>query len=137
MTEAQAIETLWQTWKAGWAIKHPEIDSFFENEGAAAETTYARISVRHTTGAQTSIGPPGSRRFERRGNLMVQLFAPTDQGRGYISGLADDVRSIFEGGSFGSGDPVRCYGGRTQEVPTDGNWYMVVVVIPISYFERR
>lgn len=133
------IEVTQQRWATDWEALYPTIPYTFENEIASSSSTWARVSIQHTTSVQRTQGQPPYRKFERRGNVFVQLFAPVNTGRAALSGLLDDARTVLEGVSIdaGSGDCVYLYAGRTQEVPTDGNWFMATLVIPFRYVDTR
>ncbi len=139
MTEAQAIEAIYQQWATGWNASHPAIPYTFENEVGDSTTSWVRVSVQHTTRQQRTQGRPPYRKYDCRGNVMVQLFSPINAGRATLSGLLDDARTVLEGISLavGGGDCVYLYAGRTQEVPTDGAWFMAVLVVPFRYVETR
>lgn len=135
MTEAQAIEAIYQRFADAWTNGIPY---HFENEGAESAGSWARVSIRHTTSQQLTMGSAPSRKFERRGVIMVQLWSPIDQGRAAMSALVADARTVFEGRTItAGGSAINCYAAATQESPTDGAWFMCSVVIPIRYIETR
>jgi hypothetical protein len=140
VTEAQAIEAIYERWQTGWTALHPaDVPFTFDNEAFEAPTKWARVAVRHTTRPQISLGPPGSRRFEARGYIAVQLFADVNNGRGELAGLADDVRTVLESQLVtGTGsDAVYTYGSATNEVTSDGRWAMSLVLVPFMYHQVR
>lgn len=135
MTEAQAIEAIYQRWRTIWLAAHPLVPFHFENEGAESAGSWARVSVRHTTSRQMTQGQAPYRKFERRGVIMVQLWSPIDAGRAAMSALCDSARTVFEGKTIDEG--LNCYGGATQESQTDGAWFMASVVTQFRYVETR
>lgn len=140
MTERQAIEAIMQHWSSAWGALRPGVYWTTENEVGAAEATWARVTVRPSTSVQASMGPPGSRRFHRRGNIGVQLYAPVNAGDATIAGMVDDVRAILEGTSLtvsGVTEPVKTFAADSGERQTDGAWHMVVVVVPYRYQQTR
>jgi hypothetical protein len=152
VTESQAVEAILEQWDAGWEAKHPGSRLPFNlsqplcvpwttrNEAAASDQlgplgAWARIAVRHAVSQQITMGPIGSRRFQRSGNVFVQLFGPVNTGQALLASLADDVRSVMEGPQLG-GDLV-IDAGSTREGDEDGQWCMSVVVLPFRYVETR
>jgi hypothetical protein len=146
VTEREAIEAILQRWEDEWEALHPadtgDLDCvpwYAGNEAhdpadLGALGAWARINVIHTVAEQTTHGSAPSRKWERRGNIFVQLFAPIDAGVGLLAELADDVRTALEG--FRSG-ALCTYGGRTQEGAEDGVWAMSTVVVSFRYTETR
>lgn len=145
MTEKQATELLTATWTAEWATLHPTDAPYaIENEQFRGTTaTWALVFFRHTTSRQITHGPPGSRKWERRGNILVFLFGDVDKGRASVGELVDHVRTVYEGKRLATaGDPLWIEAAGSQESgpagkTTDGRWYMTRVVLPFRYFEIR
>lgn len=145
MTEAQAIELLSQTWKTGWEALHPADAPYaLENESyRSTSPTWALVFVRHTTSKQVTHGPPGARKFERRGNVLVFLFGAVDTGRAGVSALVGDVRTVLEGKRLSTaGDPLWLEAAASAEVgvngkTTDGLWFMEKIQVPFRYYEIR
>jgi len=147
MTEAQAVEALYEQWQTGWEIIHPSIvgdpervpytftNESFSDDQVGDLGAWVRVSMNHATAGQITHNKPPSRRFERRGEVFVQIFAPVDAGVLLLAELADDVRSVLEGVRIG--DDFCTYAGRTQPNPEDGQWSMATVVIPFRYVETR
>lgn len=141
MNEREAKQAIIDEWEAEWPTLHPpDVDDpdycpfTYDNEIAESTTRWARLSVRHTTSAQTTMGSAPSRRFQREGVIFVQLFGNTDAGCGELSDLAADVRTVLEGQRLGD---LVIYAGLTQEQPTDGVWAMATVQLPFRYTELR
>jgi hypothetical protein len=147
MTEAQAITAILTHWEDNWEDLHPadEDDPDHvpwnpENEVAESTEQWVRITVVPTVSDQASMGPVGSRRWARRGQIAVQVFSHANAGMAEISALADDVRSCLEGARIstpGVDEPVCTYAGSTNIGATDGVWMMVTVVIPYRYDNHR
>ena len=139
MTEAQAVEAILETWKAGWDILHPaDCPVTFENEAFTSVSQWARVTIVHTDRRQMTLGPVGSRRFETRGRVAIQLFADLDQGIGRTATLNGDARAVLEGKTIVVGNEnVALFGGATTNLPTDGRWSMSVVNVPFFYTEVR
>lgn len=137
MTEAQALQAIFERWTSTWPDLQPLVPFCFDGEILESATEWARVSVQHTTSRQMTLGVT-SRRFERLGNIFVQLFCPAGAGVGRAARLAADVRTVFEARSIvADGEVVHTYAARTEEVPTDGAWTMRTVVVPMRYVETR
>jgi hypothetical protein len=146
MTEIEAINAILSQWKTGWQALHPTSESDpqyvpwtttnedFAPDQLGALGAWARISVQHTAAEQATMGSAPSRKFERRGNVFVQLFAPKNNGVALLATLAEDVRTVLEGGRLGE---VNIYAGRTVELPEDGVWAMATVILPFRYTRTR
>ncbi len=140
MTEAQAVEAIFERWTTQWAILHPsDVPFTFDNEEFTGVPKWVRVAVGGFVRNQVSIGPTGVRRYEARGNIGVQLFGNVDKGAYEVASLADDVRLVLEGQliAASSGDSVYTYAGSTRPIATNGNWNMSLVVIPFSFYEQR
>lgn len=147
MTEAQAVEAVYGAFAAGWATLHSGMEIVLGNESASAADTWARVTVIPTTRPQGSLGPPGSKRFENRGYVAVQLFVPSDGGDKPLRSLADDARTVLESVNLpqrdGSGNPlvggenVVTFGSVTANIGTDGRWYFATVTVPYLFWSQR
>lgn len=140
MKEAEAIEAICLRWKTSWDVLQPTIPYTFDNDAFNAVPGFARVTVQHTTSQQHTLGAPSSRRFERRGNIMVQLFGDVDVGRKALSTLVADVRTTLEAQAINAasgGEPLTTQAAATREVPSTGRWYAFIVVIPFIYYETR
>lgn len=146
MTEAQAIQAILAQWESGWDDLHPQssadpdyvpytyTNEAFEPASLGDLGAWARVSIVHTAGAQVTQGSAPSRKFERRGNVFVQLFAPIDNGVAVLAGLSDDVRTTLEGQRL---EDLNLYEGRTEELPEDGIWARRVIVVRFRYVDTR
>jgi hypothetical protein len=142
LTEADAIELLSARWVAQWGALQPGVPYALENEGFRSSLpAWALVFFRHTTSRQMTMGPPGGRRFERKGNIIVLLFGAIDVGRQPLSLLVADVRTVFEAKRLNLvSDPLWTYaatsveGGKNGKT-TDGEWFQQNVTIPFMYTE--
>jgi hypothetical protein len=146
MTEKQAMEAVLERWETAWEALHPEdaedpnhVPYTFENEEFRAAPSWARVALVHTSTKQVTMGQAPNRQFERRGNVVVQLFGVVDRGRAPLDELAGDVRTVLEGRSLAvtAGDAITIYAGQTDEKATDGAWHMVNITLPFRYYETR
>lgn len=146
MTEREAIEAILETWESGWETLHPvattdpacvpwtTTNEDFQADQLGALGAWARVSIIHTTADQVTMGDVGTRKFDRRGNVYVQLFAPVGSGVGLLADLAGDVRSVLEGVRLSG---LTLHAGRTQEGAEDSRWAMHTVVIGFRYTDTR
>lgn len=141
MTEAQAIELIAERWAASWGPTPPY---GFDNEAfRSLDPQWARVTVQHTTSMQLTHGPIGGRRFEYRGNIVVQLFGDVDAGRAGVSTLVEAVKVALDSQSLGgspSVEPLTTYAATTRETQskaTEGKWYQLNVIVPFVYYAYR
>jgi len=108
----------------------------FESEkyDPPADLPWARLTVAHEDGTQSSFGATGSRKFLRRGRVLVQVFAPVDAGLRTLDGIADEIRDIFEGVTFSG---LYFVGVDVRESGQDGEWFQLVVDAPFDYYEVK
>jgi hypothetical protein len=92
--------------------------------------------VQHTAGRQASLsGASGTKRWERSGFLIVQLFTPILQGQSSADSLVGIIRGAFEGYSTPSGVWFR--NPRISEVGSDGTWYQTNILVDFLYDEVK
>lgn len=135
MTELSAArETLYEAFKDAWVAQSAPY--FFDNEVATPDAAgWLRLVVRHRSGEQETLGPIGSRKFERVGSVIVQVFTPLDEGTSVSDTLVDLVREVFEGKTLSG---IRFAGVTTREIgPTVDKWYQVNVDAPFNYDETK
>lgn len=94
--------------------------------------TWVRVVVHNTESVQETLGPVGNRKFQRTGEIAIQIFVPVDRGTADADTLAMQARAIFEGARFSG---VCCYAGLAREIGPDGRWFRVDVTIPFTYWE--
>lgn len=138
ITESQAKEAVAQRWKSEWNAIHPDIPYCLENEKfsePSPPSPWAKVVLRPLDSRQHTLGSVGNRTYRRESAVWVHLYGVLDDGSEALNGLVDDVRTIFEGVSFGGIDSVD--GARTEIVGSDGRWYEVVVISPVTYYEHR
>lgn len=98
---------------------------------------WARVSVKHNTGAQATVGgSPGNRRFRRFGMVVVELFTPTGQGLTASDKYAKVAYDAFEGKSASPGGAF-FYNVRVNEVGEDGAWFHTNVIAEFQWDEVK
>lgn len=139
MTEEQAIQAIYKRWSDNWPTLQPTVPFSFTNEGFASVTSFAHVRVQHGPTSQRTQGQTPYRKFERTGQIVVDLFGPVDVGRGELSRLAGSVRTIFEGVSIvhSGGDVVYTYATRTEERDEDGMHARARLFTEFRYVETR
>jgi hypothetical protein len=135
MTEAQALELIEEQFASAWPTASGSVGFALLNEAATpAPSGFAALSWRHTRSAQITQGVPS--RKERRGIVMVKVWAPANGGGALLATLCDAARTVFECQQLPlTGDePVTLEAGLSGEVVIDGNWAMTMVSFPFRYY---
>lgn len=135
MTEAEAIEVVLQRWVDVWPGLQPTVPYTFDNEIFDSVAAWVRVSIAHRAREQATMGGEGTRIFDTRGEIVVDLYGDIDHGRRPLALLADSVRAVLEVRRIG--DLLVTYAGATRELPTDGRWSRSSVVVPFRYYETR
>jgi hypothetical protein len=143
VTEAEANLAILQQWEAGWGALHGAgaeyVPTTYDNEAyekddLGALGAWARVSLRHSVRSQRTMGSAPYRKFESRGYVFVQIFAPIDNGRALRSRLADDVRTVLEGQRLGE---LLLHEATTRDEREDGVWSMSTIVVEFRYTDTR
>lgn len=130
----EARELIYQRWATQWATT---TDYAFpgENFTPPDASPWAHVTVRHGTASQETLGPPGARRWERGGSVIVRLYDVDNQGMASLDALAQTAKAVFEGVSLGD---VRFQEAVLRDAGgSDGKWYQIVLEFPFKYEERR
>ena len=104
----------------------------------AADTKWARVTVRDMPPRGSSHGPVGQRTDRERGLVTVQCFAPIfpDDGQAEAVALAQQMRAVFQGVDLGTAaDTVTFMGARVQRVGVDGQWYQANAIGDFEFNE--
>jgi len=113
--------------------------ALYENvvgEKPTAQAPWARITVRHGTGFQSSLtGGLGKSRFERNGIAAVQIFIPNGEGLSLGYSLSKVVADAFEGKA--SPKQVWFRNVTINEIGPDEEWFQFNVVIGFTYDEVK
>jgi hypothetical protein len=81
-----------------------------------------------------SLGAVGNRRYERRGLVLIQLYAAVNRGLLRLDELANTALGLFEGKTI---DQVFFYDARPQEAPKEGQWARLNVIVEFTYDEIK
>ena len=138
MTEAQAVEALWERGASQWATATGlAADTLImENEAEIPPSgTFAQLSLGAVDEQPLTAGAAGSRKVETRALLMLKIWTPVNAGRSALSTLADAARTIFSGQvlTVGSDDLV-ILTGSMRSTATDGGFYMGLVTWPVRWY---
>lgn len=136
-TRTQAREAIYARWKASAPV--PEAQYCFDNEKydpsrVPAGQPWFRFSARMEESEQETLGPPGVRKFIRRGTISIQVFAPIDVGKQITDQYLPLVSDLFEGVDF---DGVRCDNVESREIGQDGKWDQTNVESRFWFDETR
>jgi len=138
LTFAQATEAVYLRWKTEWTAAFPTIPFVFDNKKfvePATLTPWCRVSLAYTDSTQHTLGVPQNRLYRREVAAWVRVYVPLDDGLARALGYADKAKDIFEGASF---DEISGTGAaKIVPLGTDGRWYEVAVIIPLTYYELR
>ena len=107
-----------------------------ENFDPPADTVWARLTVRHTSRDQESLGPVGGRKFESEGSVIIQCFAPLDSGASLADTLAQVAQGIFEGKTL-LPENIRFTSAVVLEIGPTEDWYQTNVTAFFTYSETK
>lgn len=116
----------------GFPVHYPDIAFIVPT----AQTSWLRLVMKTINGGQVTLaGDVGTRRFNREGFIMVQIFTPSGQGQKTGLKLTKLVMSAFEGKATAGGVWFRRV--RFNEIGIDGSWYQINVLTDFNYDEVK
>lgn len=142
-TYAQARDDIQALFWAAWSSAAPAQNSgavpdvrwqWLDSPAASPDLTkpWARVTIRHNDGGQSTFGPAGQRRFTKTGEVFVQVFAPINKaGATQLENLATIAQDAFEGKTTTNGVLFRKVVAREGE--TYQGWNQVTVVASFTY----
>jgi hypothetical protein len=136
MTPEQAVDGILDIFKATWdPTGFPAHYTDKAGEKPTSETLWARATIRHATGNQTSLaGASGTRRFTETGTLFVQVFAPVGDGSTECYKAATLIRDAYRDAKLPN---LWFRSQRIQEVGESGAFYQINVLVTFSYDHVR
>jgi len=135
-TVEQARDQMFGLIKDAWPVGTTLIYDGFKGEKPEAQVTWGRVSVRHFGGGQATISRLNSMsRYERRGTLYVNLFAPPGDGLRALDPLTKTVLDAIEGKTTAGG--VWFTQVRVRELGIVEGWEQVNVLANFSYDEVK
>ena len=129
MNYSDAFVAMQSFFKTSWNGRTPIV--WNDDPSKPPNGDWVRFNIIHADGGQASMGAPGSNRFDRDGQVIIQIFTKEGdfaiKARGHAS-LALDIYS----GTEDSG--IRYTGARVNEIGADQRgWHQVNVIADFSY----
>lgn len=136
-TSNEARQEIYSTLKTAWESAYPTTPLVFANEAFDSEGVeeYGSVELRQTGSGQT-LGAVGSRLFERRGLVFVQLYAAVNRGLARLDELSKTVLDTLEAKTLPVNN-VFLYNGVFRELPPSGPWVRGSVTIQVTYDEIK
>lgn len=155
MTELEAINAIYAMLIAGWetapdglhrrdATGYPDVsldplyvplflkNEVFDKSQLGLLGAWARATIRWSVAEQKTQGRAPSRKYNRGGLVIVDLFAPINEGVGKLAALAADARACLQGID---GDNLNIFEGESRNGPDDPDWATQSVVFRFSFDE--
>lgn len=138
MTPDQARDAMLKVFRDAWLLAgQTDAQATYSDVPAALSTSeqvWARVTVRHATGRQSSLtGGLGTKRYTNRGTLWVQVFAPMGDGSTAGYGATQTVVGAFRDADIG----VLFRNVRFSEAGKDGAFERFDVKADFEYDEVR
>jgi hypothetical protein len=132
-TANQARASIYNRFNTLWG---PLVPYTLDNEKFTPPETgaWVRLSVRNIDAGQETLGPVGTRKYERKGLINVQVFTETNKGVFEADSLSKLAQDIFEGVRF---DEVIANNSIIKEVGVSDGWYQNLVQIDFFYTEIK
>lgn len=128
----QATKAITDRWATLWTHTPYQFGNEDFNNNGLAE--WARLTVRHETGQQDTMGVSGERRYLYGGRIFAEIYVARDIGEARRNNLAQKALDVFVGKSFGG---VRVIKGVPREVGEDGRWSVSRVEFTFDYEQER
>lgn len=105
-------------------------------EGSDPPLPYIKVFIRHQNAGQGSLsGTSGNRMFDRRGQVVIQLYTPVGDGLTDSDIFATTLKNAMEGQSTANGVWFRDVNAR--EVGKDGPKFLTNITAEFEYVEVR
>lgn len=136
MTPLEARDIIFNVFKTVWdATGFIAVYDDVPSTPPNTDTSWARVTMQHFSGRQASLaGELGARRWENRGLVTAQIFAPIGDGKTQVYTLSELVRNGYRDAknlSVWFRDP------RINEVGNDGAWEQINVLVNFEYDDVR
>jgi hypothetical protein len=105
-----------------------------DNQLSETADKWVRLTVNFNDGSQNSFGTTGTRKFTRRGLIIVQVFTPVNTGTDENDDLAVNSANLFDGVRL---QDLWMYNGRIVTVGADGEYYQQNAIIEFEYEDIR
>lgn len=135
MTFNQARDVILTVFKDKWDVLQPGGFCDYEDKPGSTPTgeqPWARVILRHSDGAQSSLTGPLEelKRYTNRGTVFIQLMQPCGNGHDL---LYDYAQGVYDAYCKARHPNVWFRGVRIEEVPTRGPWAQVNVMANFEY----
>lgn len=137
MNAQQAVDEISKVFNDAWTLAGYSNVAWDDLPAAtpASEAVWARVSIQHATGTQGSLaGEQGVRRWDNRGVLIVQVFAPVGDGKKKVREAAQVVVNAYRGAKDGS---VWFRNTRMNEIGASGAFNQINVITDFQYDDLR
>ena len=136
-TQQQATDTVYGAFNTAWAVNstYPVVwpNKKPDTEPMKQGNPWAFVRIAHKTGRQVSLpGVDGKRIWERKGQLVCEIYTPSGEGTQAAYTLARLVELAFLGKTI---DSVRFRAIQIKEGGIRGNWFLVTVTAEFEYDE--
>lgn len=133
----EARDAVMSLFKTAWEAQPPPIPIVLYDDRKKEIPTnlkpYARIMMRHNTGAQTTLtGENNKKRFTNRGTITVQVFSEFGTGLVLNDQMATIATGAFEGQKTDP-DGVWFLNVRAVEIGQSGDWFQTNVLADFRY----
>ena len=134
MTPEQAIDAMCKVFLDAWGTDNPVVWSDFNARPPTQNVPWARVILRHADGRQSSLtGDVGTKRYDRSGVLLAQIFTPVGRGQTECYQLAKRVMNAFEDARL----DVWFRNVRLNERGSSGSFNQIDVLTDFLYDEVR
>lgn len=138
MNLAQTTDLIYKDWVT-FAATGPKPFCLGNEEGEGLDQGSApwyRVSVREAAGGRANLnGVPTTRRYERKGFLAIQCFAPVNGGDKAGMTMAEEARAYFEDRRLSN--EVIYINANIRPQPPDGKWNPVLLEVAIEFTEFK
>jgi hypothetical protein len=94
------------------------------------ESPWVRVNIRHAGADPASVGDSTAAMHRHDGMVVVEVFAPIDEGEGTVDAYCDDVAGIFR--DYRAQQGLRFRSPYTINVGQTGAWFKKDVLIPFQ-----
>jgi hypothetical protein len=134
MTPEEAEDIILGIFKTAWD-PNPAVYDDVPGNKPAGDVIWARATVKHATGRQSSLGNAGGkRRYTFEGTVTVQVFSPV--GDGSTAGL-DAAKVVLNAYEDARNPDVWFRDARLNEVGSSGAFDQINVLATFSYDDVR
>jgi hypothetical protein len=133
----EANEKIAQLFVDTWTTTGHEYTLENEKFDPPDDAPWARFTSRISASSQDTLGVEGSRKFERSGSVLIQIFVPTNSGSKVSKELAGVLLQAFEGQRI-TGTTIHFLDVIPRETGPDGNkWYQTIVEVNFNFYETK